>query len=164
MSRPPLTPQTWPVLYADAELPPFLANRLWVDFREAGTTGPQYEARLDQLVRALRGRPVADRPARDGAVVWPAGAGGEVVRPAGPVQAELAVSAAEVSLSAGADYSIHFTGGVTFAITPRDLTVTPNTGQSKVYGDSDPTLTYMHGALYNGDTDSVFSGALSNFI
>ena len=71
-----------PVLYADAELPPFLANRLWVDFRGAATTGPEYEARLGELVRYLQGRPAADRPARDGAVQWPAGAGGEVV-PAG---------------------------------------------------------------------------------
>jgi hypothetical protein len=65
-----------PVLYADAELPVFLANRLWVDFRGAGTTGPEYEARLDQLVRALRGLPSADRPARDGAVQRPTGRGG----------------------------------------------------------------------------------------
>ena len=92
-----------PVLYADAELPVFLASRLWVDFRGAGTTGPGYEARLGELVRALRGRPAADRPARDGGVVWPAGAGGEVVRPAGPLRAELAVSEAEVSLVSGTD-------------------------------------------------------------
>jgi TIR domain len=50
------------VLYADAELPVFLANRLWVDFRGAGTTGPQYEARLGELVRSLQDRPAADRP------------------------------------------------------------------------------------------------------
>ena len=53
-----------PVLYADAELPVFLANRLWVDFRGAADTGPVYEARLEELVRALQGRPAADRPAR----------------------------------------------------------------------------------------------------
>ena len=92
-----------PVLYVDAELPVFLANRLWVDFRGAGTTGPEYEARLGELVRCLQGRPAADRPARDGAVQWPAGPGGEVVRPAGPLRAELAISAGEVSLSAGED-------------------------------------------------------------
>ena len=92
-----------PVLYADAELPPFLANRMWVDFRGAATTGPEYEARLGELVRYLQGRPAADRPARDGAVQWPGGAGGEVVRPAGPLRAELTISAGEVSLMAGAD-------------------------------------------------------------
>jgi len=92
-----------PVLYLDVELPPFLASRLWVDFRGAATTGPEYEARLAQLVRALQGLPAADRPTRDGAVQWPAGPGGQVVRPAGPLRAELTVSATEVSLSAGAD-------------------------------------------------------------
>ena len=92
-----------PVLYADAELPPFLASRLWVDFRGAGTTGPEYEAKLGELVRAVRGLPAADRPARDGAVRWPEGAGGEVVRPAGALRAELTVSADKVSLAAGGD-------------------------------------------------------------
>jgi hypothetical protein len=92
-----------PVLYADADLPPFLANRLWVDFRGAATTGPEYAARLAELVRYLQGRPAADRPARDGAVQWPTGPGGELVRPAGPLQAQLTLSAAEVSLVAGAE-------------------------------------------------------------
>jgi tetratricopeptide (TPR) repeat protein len=92
-----------PVLYDDAELPAFLATRLWIDFRGAGTTGPEYEARLGDLVRYLRGRPAADRPARDGVVRPPVGAGREVVRPAGPLRAELRLSASEVSLKAGAD-------------------------------------------------------------
>ena len=92
-----------PVLYADADLPPFLANRLWVDFRNAATTGPEYDAPLGELVRYLQGRPAADRPARDGTVQWPRGAGGEVVRPAGALRAELRLSPTEVSLAAGAD-------------------------------------------------------------
>src|SRR5207248_4818111 len=64
------------------------------------------------------------------------------------------------TLSAGSNYTINL-GSVTFAITPRGLTVTPNAGQSKLYGASDPALTYTHGTLYNGDTDSVFTGSLS---
>ena len=68
------------------------------------------------------------------------------------------------TLSAGSNYTIVFTSGVTFAITPRNLTVTPNSGQSKVYGASDPTLTYSHGTLYNGDTDWVFTGALARAV
>ena len=92
-----------PVLYADADLPVFLGNRLWVDFRGAATTGPQYEARLGELVRYLQGLPAADRPARDGTVQLPTGARGEVVRPAGALRAELRLSAAQVSLAAGAD-------------------------------------------------------------
>src|SRR5581483_4845633 len=91
-----------PVLYADAELPPFLGNRLWVDFRGAAGTGPEYEARLAELVRYLQGRPAADRPARDGTVQWPRGAGGEVVRPAGALRAERGLAAAQVGRMAGA--------------------------------------------------------------
>src|SRR5438105_7262818 len=56
------------------------------------------------------------------------------------------------SLSAGTDYTISFTGAG-FTITPRGLSVTAD-AQSKVYGASDPALTYTHGTLYNADTDS----------
>jgi TIR domain len=42
-----------PVLYKDAEMPPFMASRLWVDFRNAA--GPDYHIRLHDLVRALKG-------------------------------------------------------------------------------------------------------------
>src|SRR5262249_7715080 len=62
------------------------------------------------------------------------------------------------SLSAGTNYNILFTGA-NFTITPRDLTVTADPG-TKIYGASDPALTYTHGTLYNGDTDSVFTGSL----
>src|SRR5947209_4359408 len=62
-------------------------------------------------------------------------------------------------LSAGSNY-MFLLGGVTFAITPRDLTVVPTAGQSKIYGAANPVLAYTHGTLYNGDTDAVFSGAL----
>jgi hypothetical protein len=50
-----------PVLYHDAELPVFVANRLWVDFREAAS-GPAYEGKLRELERYLRGETAADRP------------------------------------------------------------------------------------------------------
>jgi hypothetical protein len=90
-----------PVLYADAELPVFLANRLWVDFRGAAATGPVYQARLDELVRYLQGRPAADRPERGSATQWPAGPDGERVRPAGALRAVLGLSAGKVSLAAG---------------------------------------------------------------
>src|SRR5690606_34579576 len=64
-------------------------------------------------------------------------------------------------LSAGSNYTISFTTGRTFAITPATLTVTAGTGQSKVYGDSDPTLTYTATGYKRGETSSIFSGALS---
>ena len=101
-----------PVLYADAELPVFLANRLWVDFRGPATTGPVYQERLEELVRALQGRPAADRPDRGSAVQWPAGAGGERFRPAGPLGAALSLSAQEVSLAAGEDRVSQRPGGL----------------------------------------------------
>ena len=95
------------MLYADAELPPFLANRLWVDFRGAATTGPQYDAKLEELVRYLQGRPAVDRPARGTGLQWPAGADGERARPAGPLYAILRVSAEEVSLESGGERAAH---------------------------------------------------------
>jgi hypothetical protein len=47
-----------PVLFGESELPPFLASRVWVDFRHAD--GPEYDRRVTQLVAALRG----ERPPR----------------------------------------------------------------------------------------------------
>jgi len=62
------------------------------------------------------------------------------------------------TLSAGGNYTLSLAAG-TFAITAKEITVTANAGQSKVYGASDPTFTYTNSpALESGD---VFSGALS---
>ncbi len=63
------------------------------------------------------------------------------------------------TLSAGTNYTITY-AGANFAITAAPLTVTANPGQSKVYGTTDPILTYSvtSGALVNGDQ---FSGALA---
>ena len=60
----------------------------------------------------------------------------------------------EISYAVGGDRGV-------LTVTPRDLSVTPDSGQSKVYGASDPALTYSHGTLVNGDTGSVFTGALA---
>jgi predicted nucleotidyltransferase len=63
------------------------------------------------------------------------------------------------TLSAGANYNIIFTSA-TFTITPRAITLTAEAGQTKVYGDAGPTLTYTatNGALVLGD---AFTGLLS---
>ena len=45
-------------------------------------------------------------------------------------------------------------------ITPATLTVTPNAGQSKTYGEDDPELTYTATGAKNGETP-VFEGALA---
>lgn len=42
-----------PVLYADAELPPMLATRAWIDLR--GKTGDEYLAAVSRLARSLKG-------------------------------------------------------------------------------------------------------------
>jgi hypothetical protein len=62
------------------------------------------------------------------------------------------------SLAANANYSLSFQGN-DLTITPATLTVTAN-AQTKVYGDSDPALTYniTSGNLVGSD---AFSGALS---
>jgi hypothetical protein len=46
-------------------------------------------------------------------------------------------------------------------ITPATLTVTPDSGQTKVSGSSDPTLTYAASGWKNGDSQTLLSGALS---
>jgi tetratricopeptide (TPR) repeat protein len=60
-----------PVLLRDADLPPLLASRVWVDFRHVHEPAA-YTARVGELVDALRGhRP--GRPAPDGTVSPPSG-------------------------------------------------------------------------------------------
>src|SRR5690242_14705110 len=62
------------------------------------------------------------------------------------------------TLSAGGNYTIAFTGA-NFSINKALLSVVADP-QSKVYGTSDPTLTYSFSGLANGDTSAVFVGAL----
>ncbi|PKQ60322.1 hypothetical protein BZG01_21090, partial [Labilibaculum manganireducens] len=62
------------------------------------------------------------------------------------------------TLSAGSNYDLTFVSK-DFSITQKAITVTANTGQTKAYGDADPTFTYTaSSALESGDS---FSGALS---
>ena len=64
-------------------------------------------------------------------------------------------------LDAGSNYTTVLDAApVTFEITKATVTVTPDSGQSKVYGDLEPTLTWTASGLTNGDTVSVFTGAL----
>jgi tetratricopeptide (TPR) repeat protein len=82
-----------PVLLGDVELPPFAANRVWIDFR--GADGPEYADRVGELVTAVRDeRP--ERPPRDGQVVAPSGTG---VRPEGARRVILRISPDETSLT-----------------------------------------------------------------
>ncbi|WP_169724996.1 MBG domain-containing protein [Algoriphagus terrigena] len=64
------------------------------------------------------------------------------------------------TLSAGGNYTINFTPA-DFEITKATLNVTADAGQTKVYGNAEPALTYTATGFQNGDTNSVFSGALN---
>ncbi len=63
---------------------------------------------------------------------------------------------------ANPNYTVSFVGS-NFGITPRAVTVSANAGQSKGYGDADPTLTYgiTAGSLAFADT---FSGSLGRAV
>ena len=66
---------------------------------------------------------------------------------------------AQNSLTAGADYTLTFVGA-NLAISPKAITVTADS-KSKVYGDTDPALTYQitsGGSLVSGDS---FTGSLT---
>ena len=69
---------------------------------------------------------------------------------------------------ANSNYTISFTSGRSMAVTPRLITVTPNSGQGREYGDANPVLGYgltrttagaAGMALVNGNT---LSGALAS--
>ncbi|MGW3411713.1 TIR domain-containing protein, partial [Streptomyces sp. NPDC000888] len=94
--------RVFPVLLGEVELPPFIAARLYFDFRHVASPS-QYETLVRQLDRAVRGLPTAERPAPGGALVVP----DEVVyRPAGPAYAELRVGTGSVTFStAGSESS-----------------------------------------------------------
>ncbi len=62
------------------------------------------------------------------------------------------------SLTASTNYTITSYTGANLAVTARPITVTADSGQSMVYGDTVPALTYTVGGLVNGDT---LSGALA---
>ncbi|MEL4309044.1 MBG domain-containing protein [Joostella sp. CR20] len=48
-----------------------------------------------------------------------------------------------------------------FEITPKELIVTADAHQSKIYGDEDPELTFTANGFTNGDNNDVLSGSLS---
>ncbi|WP_186758759.1 MBG domain-containing protein, partial [Echinicola salinicaeni] len=65
------------------------------------------------------------------------------------------------TLSAVGNYVINFIPA-DFEITSATLDITADAGQSKIYGDTDPVLTYQVSGLKNGDTEGgVVSGSLT---
>jgi len=101
-----------PVLLGDVALPPFVASRLWVDFR-AVASPEEYLAKVAELVRVLHELPSSDRPMPGEALAIPAAL---VARAEGPLAAKLTIAADMVTFStaeqsveaapAGADYAL----------------------------------------------------------
>jgi gliding motility-associated-like protein len=64
------------------------------------------------------------------------------------------------TLSAGNNYNLTMGGTSTFSITPKPIVVTANSGQTKVYGDSDPsTFSYTFAPALEGS--DVITGNIS---
>ncbi len=83
---------------------------------------------------------------------------GALTRAAGESVGSYAIT--QGTLAATSNYSIRFTGN-TLAITPAPLTVTAN-AQTKVYGSTDPALTYVaSGFQFSDSAATVLTGALS---
>lgn len=63
------------------------------------------------------------------------------------------------TLSAGPNYTLSIGGNNSFSIKPRPIVITPDAGQSKVFGTTDPVFTYTESvSLQPGD---AYAGALS---
>lgn len=62
------------------------------------------------------------------------------------------------SIASDANYEAASSSPLAFTINPKALTITPNSGQFKIKGASDPTLTYSQSGLISGDS---ITGALS---
>ena len=58
------------------------------------------------------------------------------------------------------NYIVTLNNNIKFEITPRSLYILPDNGQTKVYGESDPDLTFSYSNTLDGQTP-LFSGKLS---
>ncbi|MCW8382093.1 tetratricopeptide repeat protein [Streptomyces justiciae] len=85
-----------PVVVGEAELPPFIASRLYVDFREWASSD-QYLDLVRQVEQAVRRKPSAQRPGRGEPLVVPDSV---IYRPDGPTRAELRIGTDSVCFSA----------------------------------------------------------------
>ncbi len=85
---------------------------------------------------------------------------GSCIRVAGEDVGSYAITCSVDDLAAP-NYEFAVGASANLAITVATVTVTPDAGQSKVYGDADPVLTWTTDGLVNGDTDSIFTGLLS---
>ncbi|MEI8194872.1 MAG: MBG domain-containing protein, partial [Phycisphaerae bacterium] len=85
---------------------------------------------------------------------------GSLIRTAGTNVGTYAIG--QGTLTAGSNYAITYVAA-NLSITAKSLTVTANSGQTKIYGAADPTLTYTltAGSLVGSDT---FTGSLTRLV
>ena len=96
-----------PVLLGEVALPPLVAARGYVDFRQVDDPAV-YEARVRELAAAVRGEPAASRPAPGGGIVPPPG----VYRAEGPRPGRLVITADQVRFSTAGQETAHRPGGL----------------------------------------------------
>jgi hypothetical protein len=68
------------------------------------------------------------------------------------------------TLGVSSSYNLVFASNRVFNITPAPLTITPNAGQSKIYGENDPTFTFTVSGWRRGDegdSAQIIRGRLS---
>ena len=102
-----------PVLLKDAELPPLLASRVYIDFRQVD--GPLYDQRLKELVAALKGERRGPPP-RTGELQPPPGTG---FRAEGALRYRLRITPQEVTLVNGGKLVQHRPRGLDHAVEQR---------------------------------------------
>jgi len=83
---------------------------------------------------------------------------GSLDRTAGEDVGQYAIAPGD--LDAGRNYTINFTAAG-FEITPKILTIVADSDQSRVYGDSDPELTFEASGFVFDDDQQIISGALN---
>jgi tetratricopeptide (TPR) repeat protein len=96
-----------PVLTGEVSLPPLVASRVYVDFRDVDDPAG-YEAKVRELAAAIRGVPAASRPEAGSGIVVPPGA----YRAEGPRRARLTITADEVRFSTPVEHSAHQPAGL----------------------------------------------------
>ncbi|MGH8573390.1 MAG: toll/interleukin-1 receptor domain-containing protein, partial [Gammaproteobacteria bacterium] len=134
-----------PVLRDDVALPPFVASRLYVDFRHLDAPA-QYEARFAGLLKAVQGIPAGDRPQRGEGIVVPPG----VYRAEGPRAARLRIDRQQVVFSTADREWTHPPLGVDGGLRTLVWEVQrarSRAGDSVVWKASDPVGGVLHSRL-----------------
>ena len=85
---------------------------------------------------------------------------GAATRAAGENAGSYAISRGTLDIMGSTAYNVVYNFTTPFVIGKANLNVTAN-AVSKIYGDADPALTYTYSSLRNGDTASIFTGALT---